>query len=415
MTGPSADPGSSSAPRTTYLYDTRPSSGSKAEPVPIGGLVATYWAGQAFQGTPVGASIGPDINGRGPTSLDIRWPKSPTGSGAFSARLEGVIVIPEGGVSQITNTVGASQVWIDGVRCERACPAELALAKRTAGDMLQVRIDVRSNAGGVATTGVSWTTPTGTGPIPASALRPALPQATATTVRDQLTPDGPVSDLTTQTSYSPSDPQQVISARSASGKVATRSYEPYSPSAGAFGRATGFTSTARDATLTDYYAPGEGASTSCPGAAANQGGLARQKTGPGGLSITQSYDASGNITGQQPTGAVPTCSTYDATGILVRTQTGAVTSVTDYAVQANPLHRRTTMTDGATRTSSTVTDLLGRTVRTTDVWGTEVATSYDSEDRPVQERTVTKKGEVTASTYSYSAAGELQQVINSKA
>ena len=189
--------------------------------MPIEGLLATYWQGGAFQGTPAGASIGPQVNGGTPRSLDIRWPASPVGGGAFSARLEGLLVVPEGGITQITNTVPASPVWVDGVQCRAQCPADLGLSTRKPGDLLQIRIDVRSAGSGVATAGVSWTTPKSTGAIPASALRPGLPQATAMTVRDQLTPGGSVIDLTTQNTFSPTDPQQVTSARSAS-SVRTR-------------------------------------------------------------------------------------------------------------------------------------------------------------------------------------------------
>ena len=410
VTGPSADPGSAGAPRVSYLYDTRVSKGSQATPVPIEGLQATYWQGATFQGTPAGASVGPQISGRGPASLELRWPESPVGQGAFSGRLEGVIVVPEGGIQQITNRVESSQLWIDGQRCRTACPPQLALQSKKPGDLLQVRLDLRSTPGGVATVGVAWTTPKGTSAIPAAALRPALTQATATTVRDQLSAGGSVTDLTTQLSFSPSDPQQVTAARSASGKVATRMYEPYSPGSGAFGRATGFASPGKDTTTTDYYAPGEAAQTSCPGAAANQGGLARAKTTPGGLTTINAYDEAGNIVGQSATGQSPTCMSYDATGSVTRTTTGSVQTSYDYAVASNPMYQRNTIVDGQTRTTSAVTDLLGRVARTTDVWGTVVVTSYDSEDRPVEVATTTAKGQRTTTTYAYTADGQVQQV-----
>jgi RHS repeat-associated protein len=410
VTGPSADPDSVGAPQVSYLYDTKVSSASQANPVAIEGLQATYWQGAAFQGTPAGTSVGPRINDRPPASLDLRWPQSPVGTGAFSARLEGVIVVPEGGIRQITNRVESSGVWIDGIRCQDACPSQLGLASKKPGDMLQVRIDLRSSPGGVATIGVAWTTAAGTTAIPATALRPALPQATATTVRDQLRPDGSLVNLTTQSTYSPSDPQQLVAARSASGKVATRAYEPYAPGSGAFGRATGFTSTGKDVTTTDYYAPGEAAQTSCPGASANQGGLARAKTTPGGLATINAYDQAGNIVGQQATGQPATCITYDTTGAVTRMVTGSVATAYDYAVGDNPMYQRTTIRDGTTRTTEAVTDLLGRNVRSTDVWGTTVITSYDSEDRPVQMATTTAKGQRTITTYAYTADGQVQNV-----
>ncbi|MFZ4756395.1 MAG: hypothetical protein ACOYL4_10370, partial [Miltoncostaeaceae bacterium] len=410
VTGPSADPGSPGAPRVSYLYDTRAGTNSQASPVPIAGLQATYWQGAAFQGTPIGMSVGPQINGRGPASLELRWPQSPVGSGAFSARLEGVIVVPEGGVQQITNRVESSQLWVNGLRCRGACPPQLALQTKKPGDVLQVRLDVSSSGGGVATVGVAWTTPKGTSVIPASALRPALPQATATGVRDQLQAGGPVTDLTVQLAFSPADPQQVTAARSASGKVATRSYELYAPASGSFGRATGYRSTAGATTSTDYYAPGEGPQTSCAGAAANQGGLARAKTTPGGLTSVNAYDESGSVVGESTTGQTSTCIAYDAAGSPIRLSTGAVVTTTDESVANNPLHQRTTVRDGETRTTSTVSDLLGRAIRSTDVWGTTVISSYDSEDRPVEEATTTAKGQRTVTSYAYTADGQLQKV-----
>ena len=410
-TGPSSDVGSSSAPQTTLAYDTQPSQGSDGQPVPIEGVMATYWTGAAFQGTPAGASIGPRIDGDLPDALDIRWPQSPVGQGAFSARLEGLLIVPEGGIRQIANTTPSSQVWIDAIRCEEACPDTLGLERRAPGDILQVRIDIRSSEAGVATAGLSWTTGEGTSAIPASALRPGLPQPTATTVRDQLTPDGQVTSITTQSTFSAADPQQITAARSASGKVATRAYEPYAPGSGAFGRATGYTSPARDTTTTSYYAPGQAPQTSCAGAAANQGGLIRSKATPGGLSIGQSYDPAGRLIGQSATGTNPLCNTYDAAGALIRSATGPVVTTYDYAVDSNPMHQRSATTqDATTRTSAQVIDLLGRTVRSRDVWGTVAVTSYDSEDRPVQVRTTTAKGQSTTSTYAYTADGQIQQI-----
>ncbi|MFZ4756317.1 MAG: RHS repeat-associated core domain-containing protein, partial [Miltoncostaeaceae bacterium] len=410
-TGPSVDPGADGAPRTTYLYDTRPGTGTGAPPVPIKGLQATYWQGGDFRGAPTGASAGPQINGKDPGSLAIRWPASPVGAGVFSARLEGLIVVPEGGVSQIINTVASSQVWVDGIRCTRECPSQLGLASRKPGSALQVRVDVRSNAAGVATMGVSWTTPSGTGVIPASALRPGLPQPTATTVRDQLTPGGSIVPLTTQLLYSPSDPQQVIRARSASGKVATREYESYDPGAGRFGRATGFTSAARDATATDYYGEGEAPATSCTGAAANQGGRGKSRTTAGGLRIAAAYDATGNVVGQTATGQPETCIRYDDAGLPVATTTAGMSITTQYQVEANPLFERRTVTqDGEVRTISRVVDLMGRPVHETDVWGTVTTTSYDSEDRPVQSVITTAAGARITMAYAYTADGQLQMI-----
>ena len=410
-TGPSVDPGSEGAPRTTYQYDTRPGTGTGAAPVPIKGLQATYWKGGGFQGAPAGASTGPEINGRGPASLAMRWPDSPVGTGMFSARLEGLLVVPEGGVRDIVNTVDSSQVWIDGIRCARQCPAELGLASRKPGSALQVRIDARSTSAGVAMIGVRWTTASGTAAIPADALRPGLPEPTATTVRDQLTPDGAITPLTTQLVYSTSDPQQVVRARSASGKVATRAYEPYLPASGQFGRATGYTSPASDATATTYYGAGEAPATSCSGAAANQGGRERSRTTAGGLALTAAYDAAGNVVGQAVPGQPDTCVQYNDAGLPVTTTTGGMSVATQYQVNANPLFERRTVTqDGETRTISRVLDLMGRPVRNTDVWGTVTTTSYDSEDRPVEVVTTTAGGERITMTYAYTADGQLQTV-----
>ena len=87
-----------------------------------------------------------------------------------------------------------------------------------------------------------------------------------------------------------------------------------------------------------------------------------------------------------------------------------MTTAYDYAVAGNPMHMRTTSTNGTSRSSAQVMDLLGRVVRATDVWGTVVTTSYDSEDRPVEVRTVTAKGQATTTTYDYTSDGQVQKV-----
>ena len=418
--GPSLVPQAGGAPFTRFAYDTQVPSGSPAGTPAraITGLQATIWKGTTFEGTPWKGSVGPRIGGTTPASLAYSWTDA-SGS-PYSARLEGTVTVPASGISGITNVLRASQVWVDGVRCDGECPASLDLVNRAPGSQLALRIDVRSNAVGTGAVSVQWTPKGGQAtPIPSSALRPELPQPTATAVRDQTRAGGSLTMLTTHSTYSASNPRQIVGARSASGLTNSRTYEPYDPAAGTFGRAIGAGTAARENVTMAYYAPGEKAAmASCPGAAANQGGLPKSMTIPGGRAVVNAYDASGRVVGQRTAGAMRTCTTYDLAGRPITVSTtgaatgggGASTVVYDYAPDGNPMALRQAFPGTAVASELITSDLLGRAVSTTDSWGTTSTVSYDELDKPVATTIRTAAGERTTTNATYTMDGSISTI-----
>ncbi|MBM3634731.1 MAG: hypothetical protein FJW99_05500 [Actinobacteria bacterium] len=418
--GPSVTPQAGGAPRTRFTYDTQvPQGGGPGTPArAITGLQATVWKGTAFEGTPWKGSVGPRIAGSTPASLAYSW--TDASRSPYSARLEGTITVPVSGISRITNVLRASQVWVDGVRCDGDCPESLDLAARAPGSQIPIRIDVRSDNAGTGAVSVQWMPKGGqAAPIPSSALRPELPQPTATAVRDQVRAGGSLADLTTHSTYSASNPRQMVGARSASGLTNTRTYEAYDPAAGSFGRATGALTAAGTNIAMAYYAPGEKAAiASCAGAAANQGGLPKSMTTPGGRTVVNSYDASGRVVGQRTAGAMRTCTTYDLAGRpLTVTVTGAATGgggvsrvAYGYAPDGNPMALRQTFPDTDIAPEVVNNDLLGRAVGTTDSWGTNSSVSYDELDNPVATTIRTAAGERTTTNATYTVDGSTSTI-----
>ena len=411
--GPTTTPASAAAPKTTEAYDTQEASTGR---VATHGLRATYWDGTTMQGAPAGASVGPKTGDTTPVSLQFNWTAIGAGH-AFAGRLEGAIVVPTGGISQIT-AGSNTQLWINGVECNGGCPSSLALDKAKAGDHLDVRIDVRSSASGVAAVNVQWTPP-GTRSVasPATGVRPMLPNPTATTLRDQLGAGGSLVNLTTDVVYSAADPSQVLSSRSASQGVARRQYESWAPKSGHFTRATGATSMSGRHSSTTYYATGEGPAVDCPGTSTDQSGLAKTHTTPGGAVTTNAYNLSGQIVGQVTQGGVKTCTAYDQVGDTTSVTTtgagsdgGTSTVVYEAVVGNNPLVSRTSYpgTDHAPQT--TTTDLLGRTISATDTWGTTTSVTYDQDDLPVAATARTAAGEQTTLNTSYNRDGSVNQI-----
>ncbi|MEZ5189686.1 MAG: hypothetical protein R2717_01550 [Schumannella sp.] len=93
-------------------------------------------------------------------------------------------------------------------------------------------------------------------------------------------------------------------------------------------------------------------------------------------------DILGRTAGTKRTGDADwTCTSYDARGRVVQVDYAAYgsasarTVTTTYAVGGDPL--TTSVTDPA-GTITTVIDLLGRTVTSTDVWGTVTTPSYEA-------------------------------------
>ncbi len=102
------------------------------------------------------------------------------------------------------------------------------------------------------------------------------------------------------------------------------------------------------------------------------------------MTHTSWYDGAGHVVAHQTGTSTPSCTWYDSAGRVTKTQTtgadGTVsTATTSYAVGGDPRVSAVTATvpGQPDQTTTTTTDLLGRTVRTVDGWGTTTSSSYD--------------------------------------
>lgn len=151
----------------------------------------------------------------------------------------------------------------------------------------------------------------------------------------------------------------------------------------------------------------------CGGAAIDQAGLLRSRTGPDpdgpgpGVARVEEfyYDAAGRVLGSRVGSDAWTCTTYDARGRVTSRSypaSGAEparTVTSSYAVGANPLV--TTVSDAAGTITTTV-DLLGRIISYADVWANTTTSSYDQPGR-----LISTSGPAGGQAFEYDAAGRL--------
>jgi len=469
VVGPTTTPDSTQAPRVTYAYDTRPvcpveaaglarengatagtrctrrgkrtvarrtapprpiTSHSRGAPrtvsvtgpvsEPMKGLQATYWANRGYSGTPSAHSTGPVAGAGVPTTLRFSWSASPTGTPEWSGRLQGFLFPPATG-RYVIRTGNGAQLVVGDEACRPECTVDL-----TATAPVPLRVDVVSPPSGQAGIDITWSGPAGTGPIPTSAIRPGYPTPTRVASLDDL--GSGLGELESLYVFDPANPSQVVESVGPSGSVQVRGYEAFNPSAGSFGRATTAQLAPGRTRSVSYYGGTETASApdACRdrgiGAAdVVQGGAARTVSLTGGFSTTAVYDAVGRAVAQQTSAGGETfttgCNQFDAAGNLVRSVMPGASTEDDAEqryelnVGGNPLVARTTgRTAGVSRESTTIVDLLGRVVSTTDGWGTVTVTSYDALDRAVYKRSTTARGDATDTRVTFTDDSQIRTV-----
>ncbi|MEQ1872242.1 MAG: PA14 domain-containing protein [Ilumatobacteraceae bacterium] len=414
-------------PHTSTVYDGG-----------LSGLSVTAWANNSFSGPPSNMATG--ISGS--SSLSYNWgasgPAEATNAGGaqltdnFSMRLTGSIVFPATGTYTFsTNSPDdVLHLYVDdqlvfaggwGVNSSGTfvLPSGSTLNRR-------MRIDYVEYGSGAGFT-LNWNG-TGTGgtvPVPVSALKPRYGLVTSTTVDDS---GGATPSLTTTISYSgPNDVVYGLATSVTSGGLTTATaYE-----AGNYRRRTSRTLPAGNQTVYEYYANAASVDNPCTVASdpVNQGGLLRKTTDPvaqNGKQIIaeQVYDNLARPVASRRgtrTSGVDTwettwaCITFDArhrpTTVSVPNNAGSAierTITTSYSVGGDP--RKTSVTDPV-GTITSESDLLGRGVTYTDVWGTVTASSYDLTGEPgrLGQTTVTTSASVVAATHAwdYDRAGRL--------
>lgn len=385
------------APRTTTAYDEDEQGRAWK------GLGVKYWDNAGFNGAPVGGSTGPQIGGSTPASLSFNWASSPTGrSGAWAARMNGVFVAPADGAYQF-ETQTSARLWINGRICAPDCSAALG-----AGDPASIQVDVAAPAGGTAGVKVMVSGPDGRQvPLPSSQLRPNYGLATSSTVREN-TGSG-VRDLVTKMVYDPVT-TQLLKTISPSGATITRTYEPYNPANGQWGRSTSVTDASGKTTTSAHFGANETAAD-CSGQQIPQDGQVKSVTLPDGQVVTGT-----NVPGAGPIkaadGASIACGTVLAGDAGFATTTSglgaSVTQTTLPMVGGDPLANAvTTATGDGASTELTRVDTNGQVWKSVDAHGTTTVRQWDALTGNLTRLVeTTAEGQSRTTEYTYTPGGE---------
>jgi RHS repeat-associated protein len=412
------------------------------------GLNVNYYGNATFGGAPAGFALGV---GTADGSLTKTWTGAPmTGVPAtnFSAQFSGTITFPTAGVYALTvqaddfaqlsiNDVQIANTTIAGTPVTGNFPA-------TAGQVARIRIGYQQLTAGANLT-LSWTPPGGTSAVvPGVDLSPNYGLVTASHSDDSApavsgvsSAQVPAANGTTSYGASPWLGQVASSSIDPSGLNLTTS-ATYESGSSSYGRQLTSAKPAGAATTsTNVYYPAGGTIASIPGVttpvcglatSAPEFGMLETSTGPtpavGLASVTSYvYDVLGRVVGTRSTGDTTwTCVSYDARGRATSTAysangSGAArTATTNFAVGGDPL--TSSVSDGNTITGApngdtltTVSDLLGRMVSTTDVWGTVSTSSYvDPLGRLASTATTPPGGTAQTESYAYNVDGQVTSV-----
>jgi len=406
----------------------------------LSGLAVTVWPTNNFSGPPSNMTTGLT----GSAALSYSWALSgpaeaTTTAGAqltdnYSMRLTGSIVFPTNGTFTFTGTPDdLLNVYIDDQLIVSAgcCSAVSGSFYLPPGSPLtrRIRMDFAEYTG-AASLSLTWAGPgiIGTVAVPVSALKPRYGLVTSSTTDDS---GGVTPSSTTTTTYSAAGLDPVFGlpvAVYSGGLTTTTGYET-----GGYRRRTSRTLPAGNQATYEYYSNATTVDNPCTIAAdpVNQGGMLRYSidaVAQSGKQIIaeQVYDIVGRAVASRRgtrTAGVDTweatwsCSTFDArqrlVTVTVPNKAGSSierTITTTYSMSGDP--RKMSVADPA-GTISTESDLLGRGVKYTDVWGTTTASTYDATGEPgrLGQTTVTTSAAVVAATHAwdYDRAGRLTQ------
>lgn len=413
------------------------------------GLQSTFYANPHLAGKPALIDLG--VGGANGT-VDRNWATAAPGTGIpadnWSLRLTGLVTFPDAGqYTFVTNSDDGARVWIgDTLVVDKweGGPAERVGVPITvaAGESRRIRVEYRDDTS-TASLQLKWRTPTsGTTAsiVPGTALRPDYGLVTKTTTDDSTTVLGAAAPTTVatvgyqhpwlgQATSSTIDPDGLaLMTANAFEQPGSSGWLRRLTRALPAATAAGAPATAK--TTSTYYGELENAPAVC-GIPANtkQVGMMKSTTGPtpaAGSAITTqyAYDTWGRTLATRTTADTDwSCVTYDnrgkvssstvvgpsgvatistATTETVRTAGGGYTHTTSgVSVAGSP--------NGSTIT--TQTDLLGRTISYTDVWGTVTTPTYDPASGRVTQVSTTPAGGVASVTaYTYDADGKVLSV-----
>ena len=376
------------------------------------GLNATYYGNELLAGAPQAYGLGV---GTADGSMNVNWASAAPATGmladGWSAKFTGSIQFPAAGTYTITSTSeDGSRVWIDGIpvvdnwTTAGAASGSVTIANpnNTAGGHVSRIVVATHDTTGTASLSLAWTPPAGsgvaTGVIPGQYFSPAYGLATSSHVDDGLQPgatgvaSSQLSAGNTSSSYvspwlgisgsSSVDPAGLNLTASSTQDSLFRPATSTKPA----GAAT--TSTNTYYGVVEPYGTALGLSSAVCGLPLStpQSGMLKSSTAPapatGSAIVSQFiYDLLGRTVATKETGDSDwSCVTYDARSRPLSTTTAAVgtavarTVVSNLAVGGDPL--TTSVTDPA-GTITTVSDLLGRQTKYTDVWGTVTTNTYN--------------------------------------
>jgi len=387
----------------------------------ITGLNVTYYVNQKLSGAPAAVdhtsgAVDHDWGTDEPhTALD--------GDTTWSARYTGLISFPEGGTGGEreyrfrTVAEGGARVWIDNVRVvdwwadTTSNTSTAGIVKLPNSNASTQRLRVQFKADGDASLRLEWSADGGTTweTVPASALSPDYGLANRVTVHDGAAGSGlsdtQVPDMVTALSYThPWLGAVTASTLDPAGFALTTTMTYEAPgTSGWLRRLTRTMPSGAPATTTSqYWGDAEQLGSVICGLPADtrQYGFLKsttQPSGAGGAIVTEYvYDNWGRTVGTKRSGDDGwSCVTYDTRGRVTESTfagyngTPARTVVNDYKVGGNPLIASVTDPTG---TNTTEIDLLGRTVSSTDVYGTVTTPTYEALTGRVLSMTVDPAG-----------------------
>jgi large repetitive protein len=394
-----------------------PASSSTVYDGGLKGLQAAYYSNtEKLSGKPEAYSLG--IDGVAGGAVDRDWgtnaPIAGVSSDHWSLRLTGLITFPETGTYRLrTTSDDGARVWLDDVLVidRWGAPAGTdgtsAAFTVAAGEVRRIRIEYFDIASS-AFLQLKWATPSNGAYVivPGAQLRPDYGLVTSRTVDDATTVAGAAApSMTTANAYADPVVGQVTESTVDPGGLAlksTASFEQLNgpgwlrqkskalPAAAASGSITDAKSTTRA-----YYGDAEQLTEDTCGvpAGTRQFGMLKSSTGPtpaSGPAIVTSYvyDVMGRAAGTRVTGDEAwSCTTVDGRGRTVKEVSvggaGVATDTVTTAYTPTPTGLTVTVTGtpiagSSTSATTTQTDLLGRVVSYTDVWGVVTTPVYES-------------------------------------
>lgn len=374
-----------------YAYDQQVDEG---EPKDMHGFHVTYWDNSSLTGVPVKQEFGPEFNQHIPLAVQWNWQSSPVSGSQWGARLTGSLSIPGKGANPAPyqfSVQSSARLWINNVACQTDGSPHCTLP--LAPGEYSIRIDAAVPDYSGEAVDVQWSGP-GVGAqlstIPMTAITPGYGLKSVVTKSDALGSKQAYQSVQLTQYDDPSSGSPTAAwVQQVPGQKGTSTYDSFDPDNDRWGNLSTVTRPAGNSTTYAYYGPDESVDIPCQGYGhIDQRGRSKS-VDRGGQQYQTMYDDMGRTIAMQAVSATgdthsPSCQTYNDAGQLVeesipaRGEIPAQTATHHYMVGGNPLAQSTTVSVGdRTFTSSVVSDLQGKPLQETDIWGVTRQYTYD--------------------------------------